>query len=86
MVSFLHSVIYAPLFSLLGAWRTNIVYEDEDDPAIQNQDLVRASNRAKALFCNVIDLFRPSKMELDLTKNIYKWQKKQVETFFEKRD
>jgi hypothetical protein len=82
--AFLYSIVFAPIFSLLGAWRTKISFEEEDEG--RNDMRVTASNRIKALFSNVFDLFRPSKMEFDMTKNIYKWQRKQPETIYEKRD
>jgi hypothetical protein len=83
--AFFYSLVCSPLFTLLGAWRTNISFEDEETPS-QNTIRVRTSNRIKALFSNVYDLFSPSKMEFDMTKNIYKWQKLQSGTNFEKRD
>jgi hypothetical protein len=84
--AFFYSLIFAPLFTLLGAWRTNISFEDEEGDSVQNTFQMRASNRIKALFSNVFDLFSPSKMEFDMTKNIYKWQKQQPNTIFEQRD
>jgi hypothetical protein len=85
--AFFHSVIFAPFFTLLGAWRVNISYEDEEGEISQQAMLrARAANRIKAIFSDVFDLFRPSKMEFDMTKNIYKWQKHQPETVFEKHD
>lgn len=79
---FIYSMIWAPIFSVLGAWRTHIVYEDERGQEI----VVKARNRVKALFSNVFDMFNPSKMDVDLTKNLYKWQKRRPETYFEKHD
>lgn len=81
----IYSAVFAPLFTLLGAWRVNISYENEDNPLLKNKNLVITSNRIKALFSNIFDLFNPTKMEFDLTKNIYKWQKKQPKTYFERR-
>lgn len=86
VAAFVQSALFAPIFTLLGAWRSTISYEDEEEGNdIAHQNMVRASNRAKALFSNVFDLFRPSKMEFDLTKNIYKWQKKRPGTYLETR-
>lgn len=85
LYKFLYAIIFAPIFSLLGAWRTQITYEEE--PAEQPVgNMVQASNRIKALFSNVFDLFSPSKMTFDLTKNIYKWQKRQPNTYYERRN
>jgi hypothetical protein len=84
--AFFYSLVFAPLFTLLGAWRTNISFEDEEGDSAQTTFHTRASNRIKALFSNVFDLFSPSKMEFDMTKNIYKWQKQQADTIFEQRD
>ncbi len=84
--AFFYSLVFAPLFTLLGAWRTNISFEDEEENISQNRIRARASNRIKAFFSNVFDLFSPSKMELDMTKNIYKWQQQQSTTIFEKRN
>ncbi len=87
LLNLIYSIVFAPIFSLLGAWRTQITYEKENDDLLGRKMIrTRAANRIKALFSNVFDLFRPSKMEFDLTKNIYKWQKKQPETYFEKRN
>jgi hypothetical protein len=84
--NFVSSVILAPIFSLLGAWKTNISYEEEDESALGRDVLrARASNRIKALFSNFVDFFRSSKMEFDMTKNVFKWQKKQPQSYFEKR-
>lgn len=82
---FLYSIIFAPIFSLLGAWRTQITYEEEP-PNQPERNMVQASNQIKALFSNVFDLFSPSKMTFDLTKNIYKWQKRQPQTYYERRN
>ncbi len=82
---FLYSIVFAPIFSLLGAWRTQITY-DEEPTEQPGRNMVRASNQIKALFSNVFDLVRPSKMTFDLTKNIYKWQKRQPNTYFERRN
>jgi hypothetical protein len=84
--AFFYSLVFAPLFTLLGAWRTNISFEDEEGGLVENRIRAKASNRVKALFSNVFDLFNPSKMEFDMTKNIYKWQQQQPGTVFEKRD
>jgi hypothetical protein len=85
--AFFYSLVFVPIFTLLGAWRTNISFEDEEgNPSYQNRIRARASNRIKALFSNVFDLFNPNKMEFDMTKNIYKWQQQQPGTIFEKRD
>ncbi len=84
---FLYSVIFAPIFSVLGAWRTTISYEDEDGTDVDRRRIrVKTENRLKALYSNIFDLFRPSKMEFDLTKNVFKWQKQQPQTYHEKRD
>lgn len=74
----IYSAVWAPFFTLLGAWRTHLAFENEDGPR------AIAANRIKALFSNAFDLFSPNKMEFDLTKNIYKWQKKQSNSYFEK--
>ncbi len=85
--AFAYSVIFAPIFTLLGAWRTTLSYEDEDgNTPGRNTIQAKAANRIKALFSNVFDLFSPSKMEFDLTKNIFKWQRRQSQSYFEKRD
>ena len=85
--AFLYSVAFAPIFSLFGAWRTKISFEDEEgESSQQNMMNAKAANRIKALFSNVYDLFRPSKMEFDMTKNIYKWQQRQPGTIYEKRN
>jgi hypothetical protein len=76
----IYSIVFAPLFTLLGAWRKNLVYEEED--GIRPQ----VTNQIKALFSSVFDLFQPNKLEIDLTKNVYKWQKKQADSFYEKRN
>lgn len=80
-----YSLVFAPLFTLLGAWRVNISFEDEENHS-QNGIRVQVSNRIKALFSNIYDFFNPSKMEFDMTKNIYQWQKRQPNTIYEKRD
>lgn len=85
--SLMYSIVFAPIFTLLGAWRTTLSFEDETVSGHESNLIrVMASNRIKALFSNVFDLFCPSKMEFDLTKNIYKWQKHLPQTYFEKRD
>lgn len=87
LFNLIYSIVFAPIFSLLGAWRTQITYENETGDLLDRNTIrARTANRIKALFSNVFDLFRPSKMEFDLTKNIYKWQKKQSRTYFENRD
>ncbi len=78
----IYSIVLAPIFSLLGAWRTKIILEDDE---AQSDIGMRASNQINALFTNVIDLFRPCKMEFDLTKNVYHWQLNQPDTVYEKR-
>ncbi len=85
--AFAYSVIFAPIFTLLGAWRTTLSFEDEDGRPLNKSNIhAKATNRIKALFSNVFDLFSPSKMEFDLTKNIFKWQRQQSKSYFEKRD
>lgn len=76
----IYSAIWAPFFTLLGAWRTNLTYEAGEGPR------VIAANHIKALFSNAFDFFSPNKMEFDLTKNVYKWQKKHSTTYFEKHN
>lgn len=85
VAGFFYSLVFAPLFSLFGAWRTTISYENED-VTFQENIKAKASNRIKALFSNIFDLFRPSKMEFDMTKNIYNWQQQQSGTVYEKHD
>jgi hypothetical protein len=80
VAKFIYSLVFAPLFTLLGAWRKNLVYEEES--GLQP----RVTNQIKALFSSLLDLFQPNKLEIDLTKNVYKWQKKQADTFYEKRN
>ncbi len=65
-----NSVIFAPIFTVFGAWRTH----------------GRSTQGMRALFSNLYDLLDPSKKEIDLTKSLYKWQKRQPETVFEKRN
>lgn len=84
MNDFLQTCLFAPLFSLLGAWRATISYEDEETAS--NLALTQASNQIKALYSNVYDLFNADKMSFDMTKSVYKWQKKQPSTYFEPRD
>ncbi len=81
-----YSAALAPIFTILGAWRTKITFEEEEGLSGREELRTRAYNRIKALFTNIFDFFRPSKMEFDLTKNIYQWQLKQPGTVFEKRD
>jgi len=77
-----YSIIWAPIFTLLGAWRTDITYEDENGEEMA----IKTRNRIKALFSNVFDMFNSNKMVFDLTKNLYKWQKKQPGTYSEKHN
>jgi hypothetical protein len=85
--AFFYSIVFAPIFSVLGAWRTKISFENEEGESLQqNMMNPRIANRVKALYSNVYDLFRPSKMEFDMTKNIYTWQLRQHGTTYEKRD
>jgi hypothetical protein len=81
-----YSIALAPIFTLLGAWRTKITFEEEEGLSRREELRAKASNRIKALFSNIFDFFRPSKMEFDLTKNIYQWQLQQPGTIFERRD
>ena len=76
----IYSAVWAPFFTLLGAWRTNLIFENEDGAR------AIAANRIKALFSNAFDFLSPNKMEFDLTKNVYKWQKKQANSYFEKHN
>jgi len=64
----------------------DVIRKKKGDALTAQMLRVRATNRVKALFSNVFDLFSPSKMEFDLTKNIYKWQKRMPQTYFEKRE
>ncbi len=84
---FLDSVVFVPTFSVFGAWRTKISFENEEgESSQQNRINAKAANRIKALFSNIYDLFKPSKMEFDMTKNVYKWQLRQPGTTYEKRN
>lgn len=84
--SLIYSLLFIPIFSVLGAWRKKVHYEDEST-AQSSLAFVRASNRIKALFSNVFDLLDPNKMTFDLTRNIYKkWQQKQPQTYFERHE
>lgn len=83
--AFVYSVVFAPLLSVLGAWRTTLSYEQTQgagNPGIAPT----TSNKVKALFSNVYDVFNQSNMEIDLTKKIYKWQKRQSQSYFERRE
>jgi hypothetical protein len=82
LASFAYSVVFVPIFSALGAWRVSLSFEEEQN---DSPFRARAENRIKALFSNIFDLFNPSKMEFDLTKNIYKWQKKMPQSYFERK-
>jgi hypothetical protein len=85
--AFVYSAVFIPFFLLLGAWRTTLSFEGEEgSPHDVSLMRVRASNRIKALFSNVFDVFSPGKMEFDLTKNIYKQQKRMSQTYFEKHE
>jgi hypothetical protein len=82
-----YSALLMPLFSLLGAWRTTLSFEDEDGSSHDVSLMrARASNRVKALFSNIFDVFSPRKMEFDLTKNIYRQQKRMEQTYFERHE
>jgi hypothetical protein len=85
--AFVYSAIFMPFFTLFGAWRTTLAFEDENgNPHDAGKIRARASNRVKALFSDVFDVFSPGKMEFDLTRNIYKQQKRMPQTYFEKHD
>lgn len=81
---FFYSLVISPLFLLLGAWRTNVAYEPETNEAPvdigEEEGILRARNRIKALFSNVYDLFDPNNMSFDLTHNVWRWQKKYAQT------
>lgn len=78
---FISAIFFAPIFLLFGAWRTNIT-----DEALKHEDGLdeKPSKSIRALFNNIWDVFNPKSMTYDLTKNIYKWQKKQASTVFVK--
>ncbi|MBS0653391.1 MAG: hypothetical protein JSR39_07700 [Verrucomicrobia bacterium] len=81
---FIYSLVFAPLFLLLGAWRTKVAYDPETPDALNGitaeEGMVRANNRIKALFSNIYDFFDPEKMSFDLTHNVWRWQVKDAET------
>ncbi len=90
---FLHSLIFVPLFTLMGAWRSEIAYDNESaslQPETPDELMLRAGNRVKALFSNGFDLFNSEKMTYDLTFKVWDWQKRFAEqnperTFFVKQ-
>ncbi|MBS0604234.1 MAG: hypothetical protein JSS60_04255 [Verrucomicrobia bacterium] len=87
LANFLYSVVFVPIFSILGAWRTTISYEDEDGYRPDKSRIrVKTENRVKALYSNLFDMFSPNKLEFDLSKDIYKWQKTRADSYFEKHD
>lgn len=85
IAGFAFSVIFAPIFSILGAWKTNVV-NDEGDTSERNMRKVAAGKNIKPHFTSVFDMFNPEKMKFDLTLNVYKWQKRQPSTIHEIRE
>ncbi len=74
---FIHSLVFSPLFLLLGAARAKVTYDPETDASeglTLEEGVVRVSNKIKALFSSFLDLFDPEKMSFDLTHKVWRWQ------------
>ncbi len=83
---FFFSVMVSPLITLLGGWRT-IASTEEESARSPGESCIREGSSVtdlpKPFYSTPLDLFR-TEITHDLTKRIYKWQKGQSNTYFEK--